>query len=325
MRQVAVIAALLTGLTAVGVAGFRWVEGLGWGDALYMAVITFTTVGAFDHPPSDAGKVFIVLYLVCGLGVASYSLFAVGQTVLTTEFRSILERGMMRMEIDDYADHYIVCGLGRMGEEVCRYLAERKRTFVVIDTDEEKLGAVCTRCGWAWVAGDATDDTVLKQAHVERARSLTTALPTDADNVYVVLTARPLNESMQIVARATEDRAISKLERAGADRVVSPLTSGAVKMARFMLNPDVEDFLEIADAQENDLELADVKVDADSPLVGRLLKDTDLRERGLMVIGIRRADGERLMPPPGDAEIRAGDCLFTFGRARSVNDLAEEG
>ena len=324
MRQVAVIAVLLGTLTAVGVAGFHFIEGLDWEESLYMAVITLTTVGAYDEQPSDAGKLFIVGYLVCGLGVASYSLFAVGQKVLTTEFRAMYDRGMMRMEIEDYADHYIVCGLGRMGEEVCRYLAERNRKFVVIDTDEEKLKSLCNRCGWAWVAGDASDDAVLTEARVEHARSLTTALPTDADNVYVVLTARPLNGEMQIVARATEDRAISKLERAGADRVVSPLTSGAVKMARFMLNPDVEDFLEIADAQENDLELADVKVDADNPLVGQLLKDTDLRERGLMVIGIRRADGARLMPPPGDAEIRAGDCLFTFGRVRSVNDLARE-
>ena len=304
--------------------GFRVTESYSWLEALWLAVITLTTVGAYDDPLSPAGKLFAVGYLFCGLGVASYSLFALGQTVVSAEFRRMWEKRRMNKRIAGLSDHNVVCGLGRMGRGVCEYLARRDRPFVVIDRNEELLEEVCTECGWAWVAGDAADDAVLKEAGVDRAASLTTALPTDAENLYVVLSARLLSDSLQIVARATEERAIGKLERAGADRVVSPLASGAVKMARFMLNPHVEDFLAIADDRESDLELADVQIVDGSDLCGKSLKESGLSEQGLMIIGIRRGDGERLMPPPPDAVIRAGDCLFTFGKSDAINALTHK-
>ena len=171
--------------------------------------------------------------------------------------------------------------------------------------------------------GDATDDAVLKRAGIERARSLASVLPTDADNVYVTLSARMLAPDLQIVARATEEKAVEKIQRAGATRVVSPFSSGAQKMARFMLTPSIEDFLEIADAR-GDLELADVQITPESPYVGKRLQQTDLAKKGVMIIGIRRASGERLMPPPGSAEIQAGDWLFAFGSSDAVNSLIGE-
>ncbi|HID21746.1 MAG TPA: TrkA family potassium uptake protein, partial [Planctomycetaceae bacterium] len=145
--------------------------------------------------------------------------------------------------------------------------------------------------------------------------------PTDADNVYVVLASRMLNPKMQIVARASDDRAVEKMQRAGASRVISPISSGAVKIARFMLTPSVADFLEIADSRGPELELADVQIKPTSPYVGKQLLETDLRQRGIMVIGIRRADGKRLLPPPGTATIEAGDCLFVFGSAAAINEM----
>jgi len=158
---------------------------------------------------------------------------------------------------------------------------------------------------------------------VYRAASLTTALATDADNLYVVLSARMLNPQLKIIARAVDEKAVEKLTRAGATRVVSPFSSGAVKMARFMLNPSIDDFIEIADSHGNELELADIQIAAGSPYSGQRLMDTDLRDLGIMVIGIRRADGERLMPPPGDALIEAGDCLFVFGNSDAVNAIVD--
>ena len=161
--------------------------------------------------------------------------------------------------------------------------------------------------------GDASDDRVLMQAGIARAKALATVLPTDADNVYVALTARLLSSKLEIIARASDEAAALKLERAGANRVVSPYSTGAQKIARFMLNPNIEDFLEIADHKGQDLELADVQISADSPYVGKKLMETDLRDEGVMIVGIRRRNGERLMPPPGNAVIEAGDCLFAFG------------
>ena len=165
---------------------------------------------------------------------------------------------------------------------------------------------------------------MLTNAGIKQARSLASVLPTDADNVYVALSARMLNSNMQIIARASDEKAVEKLERAGASRVVSPFSTGAEKMARFMLNPSIEDFLEIADAQGNELELANVQITEHSPYVGKQLKETDLRDKGVMVIGIRRANGERLMPPPGNTVIHPGDSLFAFGSTSAVNEMIGE-
>lgn len=318
-----VAAAMLILLTFAGVLGFRVTESYSWLDASWLAVVTLTTLGA-DSPSTPAGKLFAMGYLLCGLGVASYSLFALGQTVVSAEFRRMWERSKMNDEIARLSGHNVICGLGRMGQAVCEYLADRDRPFVVIDQNEELLERVCDRRGWLYVVGDAADDAVLKKAGADRAVSLNTALATDAENIYVVLSARGLSENLQIVARATEERAIGKLQRAGADRVVSPLASGAVKMARFMLNPHVEDFLAIADGRESDLELADVQIAEGSALCGKTLKDSGLSKKGLMIVGIRRGDGERIMPPPPDAVIQAGDCLFTFGKGEAIAALTRE-
>lgn len=285
-----------------------------------MTIITLSTVG-YEDPIhlSTAGKMFISFYLMGSLGVFTYSLFQIGQWVVGAELRRMRERRRMKAAIERLENHYIVCGQGRMGLEICRYLSEREKPFVVIELDEAKLAQHAQPSGWLHINGDATDDQTLRDAGIERARSLATVLPTDAANLYVVLSARMLASGLQIIARASEEKAVDKLLHAGATRIVSPFSSGAVKMARFMLNPSIEDFLEIADQQGNDLELADFQISPQSPYVGKKLMEAGLREQGVMVIGIRRPNGERLMPPPADAVLHAGDCLFAFGSARSIN------
>jgi len=208
-----------------------------------------------------------------------------------------------------------------MGRSMCEYLHQRGRKFVVVDKDAEMLARAAADHGWLYITGDATNDDVLLAAGVERAVSLAAALHSDADNVYVVLSARILNPQMQIISRASDEAAVIKIQRAGADRVISPFSTAGIKMARMMLHPSVEDFLEIADDSGHGLELADVQISENSPYIGKSLSDSDLREKGVMIIGIRRANGERLMPPPGTAVLHAGDCLFAFGPAESVNDM----
>lgn len=322
IRRFLGLAYLLAALTSVGTIGFRTFAGTDWTESLYLAIITLTTVGSREPPRlDDAGMVFVMIYLVCGLGIFSYSAFQIGSAVVNAEFRGLLERRRMQKEIDQLEGHYIVCGLGRMGTTIGEYLAGRGKPFVVIDRDEQRIEEVCQARGWIFIHGDATDDAVLTEAGISRAQSLASVLPTDADNVYVVLSARMLNARLQIVARASEEKAIQKMERAGASRVISPFSSGAVKIARFMINPSIEDFLEVADSRGTDWELADVQIREDSPYVGKKLMETDLREKGVMVIGIRRANGERLMPPPGSAELHVGDSLFAFGSTNAVNSM----
>ncbi|MDA1016261.1 MAG: potassium channel protein [Planctomycetota bacterium] len=319
------IVGLLMALTLIGTVGFRAVSGANWIDCLYMSVITLSTVGFREAVPlDDIGKLFVVVYLIVGFGVFTYSAMQLGQWMVSVEFRALLEQRRMNRQIDKLDRHFIICGLGRVGRSICQYLAQRRQSFLVIDTNEELLRAECEQSGWPFVVGDATDDSTLKDARISQARSLTSVLPTDADNVYVVLSARMLNAGLQIIARATDDRAVEKMERAGANRVISPLTTSGVKMARFMLNPSIEDFIEIADSHGSNLEIADVQIDAESPYVGQKLADTNLRQLGVMVIGIRRSNGDRLMPPPGTAVIESGDSLFAFGTSESVNRILRE-
>jgi len=330
MNRIATISSLLVLLTSIGVAGFKLVEPeASWLDCAYMTVITLSTVGyreVIDVSNNDAAKLFTMTYLVTCLGVFMYSAVQLGQWIVLVNLnsRSILEKRRMHHQIDEIHDHFIVCGQGRMGAAICGYLSDRNKPFVVVDTNEDVVSETCRERGWLYVIGDATDDEVLERAGIRRARSLASVLPTDADNVYVVLSARLLNGDLQIVARATEQKAIEKMERAGATRIVSPFSSGAEKIARFMLNPSIEDFLEVADSQGNDLELANVQISQQSPYVGKQLMDTDLREKGVMVIGIHRVDGERLMPPPGTAVIKQGDSLFAFGTASAVNEMIDD-
>jgi voltage-gated potassium channel len=254
----------------------------------------------------------------------TYSAFSMGQLLVSNEIQGHLEKRRMDQTIRALRDHHLICGIGRMGSTICQEMHERNRPFVIIDRDEARLAAVAKAHHWKYVVGDATDDEILKRAGIEHAKSLAAVLPTDADNVYVVLSARLLHKELQIIARAGDEKAAAKLMQAGANRVVSPFTTAATKMARFMVNSNIADFLEIADGQGHELELADIAVGPNCSLIGKALKDTDLRKLGVMVVGIRRANGERLMPPPGSAEIQKGDCLFVFGVSEVVNKLVSE-
>jgi len=327
-RRILVTVGLLVLITLSGTVGFRFFSqdpNATWIDCLFMTVTTMTTVGYGDVVQlGQGGRLFVIIFLMAGFAIVSYGVIEIGQWIFSSEMRLFLEKRRMDKEIQHLEDHFIVCGFGRMGLTICDHLQERGRAFVVIDTDESRLRTGCLRHNWRYVVGDASDDQVLMQAGITRAKALATVLPTDADNVYVALTARLLSNKLEIIARASDEGAALKLERAGANRVVSPYSTGAQKIARFMLNPNIEDFLEIADHKGQDLELADVQISADSPYVGKKLMETDLREEGVMIVGIRRKNGERLMPPPGNAVIEAGDCLFAFGSTHAVNRMIGE-
>ena len=322
MHRGFVVTCLLIILTTTGTIGFRLLSGLPWVECVYLAVVTLTTVGSRELPNlTHGGMIFVIVYLVSGIGVFTFSAFELGQWVINAQFGSLFEKRRMAKDISNLNDHYIVCGQGRMGMIICKHLHDRRKPFVVIENEEDRAAQRCRQHGWLHISGDATSDDVLQEAGIERARSLTTVVSTDADNLYVVLSARMLNSQIPIIARANNEKAIQKMERAGASRVVSPFNSGAVKIARFMLNPSIEDFLEIADSRWSELTLADIQIKADSPYAGKQLIATDLRDKGIMVIGISRANGDRLIPPSGTDHIQPGDCLFAFGAADAINEM----
>ncbi|RPI78887.1 MAG: potassium channel protein, partial [Planctomycetaceae bacterium] len=242
-RRFALTALLLLILLAIGTLGFRFFSPEAtWIDCLYMTATTMTTVGYGEIVPlGPGGRLFVIIFLAAGLGVVSYSAFTFGQFLFSNNIQRLLEQRRMERKIADLKNHYIVCGLGRMGETICQHLEQRSRDFVVVDSSAERMEARA-KSRWLRVQGDATDDGVLVEAGIDRARALATVLPTDADNIYVVLSARLLSSRIEIVSRASDDAAAAKMERAGANRVVSPYSTGAIKMARFMLNPNIEDF-----------------------------------------------------------------------------------
>ncbi len=323
MRQFLILSGMVIGITTFGTVGIYILNGGTWIESLYLAVVTLTTLGSRDVPKSEAAMLFIVFYLIVGLGIFSYGAFEIGQLIVNNNLRNVWDKRKMEKELSKLNQHFIICGIGRMGLTICEHLESKRKPFVIIDHDEELLEKLHEERRWNFVHGDATDDAVLLHAGIERARSLSTVLATDADNVYVVLSARLLSSKIQIVARASDDSAVQKLQRAGATRVISPFSSGAIKMARFMLSPSIENFLEFTQGK-GEWEIVELEIHQNSPYVGQQLSQTDLRERGIMVIGIQRANGSHIPAPVGSVIIQEGDSLFSFGTSQTVSKLTGE-
>ncbi|RLS32229.1 MAG: potassium channel protein [Planctomycetota bacterium] len=323
MRRLLQIPLLIFALLLLGALGLHLLTEMSLFDSFYHAVILLTTVGYSEPTPLTVQvKMFIVTYLAFALGLFTYSAFQFGQLLVNADLQKYWERRRMDTLIEKTSRHFIVCGYGRMGSTLCEYLHSRRQPFVVIDQDEKVLDDNFRQQKWLFVLGDSSQDETLERAGIHRARGLTTVLPTDADNLYVVLSARLLNKAIPIVARASDDRAAQKMMQAGATRVMNPFSSGAIRMARFMLAPSIENFVEVTESHGVDWEIADVQVPETSVLVGQKLSETGLRDSGIMLLGVCRMSGEKFFPPPAHLIIEPGDKLFAFGNSEGVAILS---
>lgn len=287
-------------------------------DSLYMAVTTLTTVGYGEvHPLSTAGRFFVMGYLVVCLGFFFYCTSQVAEMMVKAELSDWFGRRKMDARLKALNDHFIICGIGRMGLSVCQQLTESKMPFVVIDKDPHAL-AHCDLQGWPRIEGDATDDQTLVTAGIHRAKGLAAVLANDSDNLYVVMSARMIMPKLQIIARASEETHIPKLERAGANRVVSMFTAAGTKVAQLLVNPSLDDFVQMIGSEGRELTLAEIHVSAGTPYAGKLLQETSFRQRGVMVVGIRRANGQFLMPPAATERILVDDRLVVLGRSHTI-------
>ncbi len=221
------------------------------------------------------------------------------------------------MRLKSIEGHYIVCGAGRMGRAVCRNLHEKKHPFVVIDRDEA-IVEDCSADGWIVIDGDATEDRTLAEAGIKRAKGLAAVLSSDADNLYVVLSAKLLAPGLQVISRATDEMSGAKLHKAGADRVISLYHTTGMKMARLLVKPDLEDFFEIFTREGGELDLAEIHVSADDGLASKRLEETEFSRIGVVIVGIRRASGELVLPPSGSTEIRVDDHLIALGKSDAI-------
>jgi voltage-gated potassium channel len=317
------IVCIPTVLILVGAACYHILEGWPLFDALYFTVVTLTTIGYGDLvPKTDAGKAFTVVFALGGVFTLFYLAADFLRAVVTGEVRTLLGKQRMERALAGLKDHLIVCGYGRMGRLVCQEFSAQGVQFVIIDRNAALLENFAVPHGFA-LYGDATSDDVLRSAGVERARALVTVAASDADNLYITLSARLLNDKLFIVARAESENAQQKLERAGADRVVSPYVIGGSRVAQAVLRPTVVDFIDLATRTEHfDLQIEETRLAAASVLVGRTLKDSQVREKfGVMIVAIKKPSGHMIYNPPGDARFEAGDILIALGQRQQLDEL----
>ena len=305
-----------------GTIGFHFVEGWSLADSLYVTVQTLTTVGYGDVPPrSGAGRTFAVVVMLMGAGGVALAVSTIVQSVVKWELVSTFGQRRLTKKMSKLRDHYIICGSGRVGSHLVRDLLAANESFVVIENDQQRAAEFSQR-GVNVLVSDATLEESLRDVGVEHARGLAACLPNDADNVYVVLTARDLNPKLRIVARAAEEQAEAKLLRAGANHVVAPTIIGGHRMAVALTKPAVSEFMDSITANELGLGFEQVEVDAASSLVGEELRSTPIRsELDVVIISIRRQDGQVVFNPAGSAMIENGDILIAIGRTESLTRL----
>ncbi|NOX58119.1 MAG: potassium channel protein [Planctomycetes bacterium] len=306
-------------LLMAGTAGYMVIEKQSFFDSMYMTVVTLSTVGYRETFQLDAaGRLLTMAIIIVGYTVVTISIANLVSLIVGGELRSL--RGQLRMKdkIAKLSGHTIVCGFGRMGSQVARDLTKEHADCVVIDrASNDKLD---TR-DILHVQGDATDDDVLQEAGITRANALVACLASDADNVYVTLTARGLAPNIKIIARAEQTSTEPKLERAGANAVISPQIIGANKMVGILRRPHVVDFTDMA-TKGVDVEVAQYQVDATSTLVGKALKDSHLRQKAdVMVVAIKRRDGVQVFGPGPDEVIHDQDQLVLIGRSGMADRL----
>jgi voltage-gated potassium channel len=315
-------------LVALGVAvllgtlGFHLLEGWSVADSMYVTVQTVTTVGYGDiTPQTAAGRFFASVFMFLGFGTVAYILSSTLQWIVHSEMLMTLGERRRQREMDKLHNHFIICGAGRVGSRIIREMERTRVPFVAIESNEQKVAGLIERNACVLVH-DATLEETLRAAGVERARGLAACLPDDADNVYVVLTARGLNRDLHIVARAVEEQAEAKLIRAGANRVVSPTIIGSHRMAQALMKPAVADFMDSIAAENLDLGFEELEVAPDSSYAGRKLRFTNIStELNIVIVAIRHLKGQMIFNPSGDVIIEAGDVLVAIGRSESLAEF----
>ena len=317
---IALVSALL-----FGTVGFHLVEGWSLSDSLYVTVQTLTTVGYGDQTPhSETGRLFAIVVMLTGAGGVAYAVSIIVQSVVQSELVETFGQRRRSRKMSKLRDHFIICGSGRVGSHLVRDILRSNDPFVIIEMDQQRAAEFSQR-GVNVLVNDATREETLRDAGVEHARGLAACLPDDADNVYVVLTARDLNPNLRIVARAAEEQAEAKLLRAGADHVIAPTIIGGHQMAVALMKPAVKEFFDSITANELGLAFEQVEVDAGSPLVGQELRSTRIRaELDVVIVSIRRHNGEIIFNPAGETGIEHGDILIAIGRAESLMKLKEQ-
>ncbi len=313
-------------IIVTGVTGFMLIEKFSLLDAFYMTIITVTTVGYEEvHALSNAGKIFNIILIVSSFATFAYSLANLTRYVVDGEMNKFLKNRKIMSTIKELKDHVIICGYGRNGKQAAKILSNHKVKFVVIESNEELIEqGLLKKDDILYIKGDATDDEVLFNAGIERAKALITALPEDADNVYIVLSARSLSNSIQIISRSSNPGSATKLRKAGADNVISPDKIGGTHMATLVSKPDVIEFIDYLSGEEGEsIHLESVGYE----ILPANLKDKTLQEimawrkTGVNCIGIKDAEGKFIINPPEGTLINSKMKVIVLGTRQQIEEM----
>jgi voltage-gated potassium channel len=319
-RRVAVLLILSVLLTGFGTAGYMLVQNYTFIEALYMTIITLSTVGFSEvHPLDTAGKVFTIVLILLGVSFVAFSLAYFSQILLDGNLLEAYRRRKLKKELDQLENHHIICGYGEMGRIVAEELHKHGMPLVVIESDETVLALLRER-NFLHLGADATDENSLIAAGIHRAKGLVAVVNKDAENVFIVLTARDLNKDLLIFARADSPGTDKRLLKAGANRVVSPYVIGATRIAHSILRPTVADFLELALSEEGmELGMEEIRIPEHSKLVGMKLLSSGIRSSyDLIVVAVKRGEGPMIFNPPPNEKLQAGDILVAIGAVENL-------
>ena len=316
---------ILLAIFIIGTVGFHFIEGWSFLDSFYVCITTLSTVGYGDFTPETAaGKMFTVFIVIFGVGMMFYSLVLMAETFIEGRLRNLLGRGKLEKIIEKMNNHYIICGGGRIGFLICRELMAGKMPCVIIDNNPEVIQKAQDE-GFIYCKGDATQDKVLIEAGIKRAKGVVCVLPSDAENLYVILTAKDLNQQIYIISRSEEEASEHRLLRAGADRVMSPYTLGGVRMAMAILRPAMLDFIEITTrGQSLELRMEEIAICKGSPFITQSLEDSGIRKRyGLIIVAVKKDSGKMIFNPMANYIIAEGDRLIAMGEDENVKQFSE--
>ena len=323
VRRVVFVAGLLVLTLIIGTIGFCLIEGYSVFDAFYMTLITITTVGYEElRPLSRAGRIFNSFLILFGVSAMFFSVGAVTQTIIEMELQDPFRRRRNRRMIDKLQNHFIVCGFGRVGRHAAQELRRSGAPFLVMDRSEDRVEQAI-HAGMLAVLADSTHDESLLEAGVARARGLISALATDADNLFVILSAKNINPNLTVVTRAAEEEAEGKLRRAGADTVFAPYSVAGLRLAQALLRPQVAQFIDFTTRNMGlNVAIEQVQVASNTEFVGKSLRDMQIRrDLGIIVLAISKSDGAMVFNPPAETEIRAGDFLIVMGEPPNLQAL----
>lgn len=321
-HQVIVAGVIVVTTLLAGTVGYMLIEGWGVIDAFYMTVLSVSTTGFREvYPLSNSGKLLTVAIIIAGVLSIAYLAGRAAQLLVE---RYILRRRGMDKQIRRLRNHYIVCGYGRMGRQVCTELEAERADYVVIEKDETMLEQLISG-GVLYVQGDATNDEALLRAGIEHAKGIITVVSSDPENVYTTLSAKTLNPNVFVVSRALQDETESKLRKAGADRVIKPYEHVGQRMAQLLLRPGIVEFMDtVAHEAGKDIKMEEIIISDESRLVGRSLLDSPIRdELNIIIVVIHRQDGELIYNPASTVELRAGDHMIAVGDRDNLRRLAE--